>query len=81
MICKYIILKEKNTLILFPKSTMTHEQIAKNLGEVISAGFCFINATNKNIKVTCFGNSSSLKIKSNPSFDKKVIEELLNFKL
>jgi hypothetical protein len=77
MICKYIILKEKNTIILFPNNAISHEQIAKNLGEVISAGFCFINVNNRNIKVKCFGNSSSLQIKSNPSYDKKVIEELL----
>lgn len=69
MICKYIILKEKNRLILFTRDIITHEQVAKNLGEVISAGFCYINVTNRKIKVKCFGNSSTLQIQCNPNND------------
>jgi hypothetical protein len=78
MICKYIILKDKSIPILFSRSAITHKQIAENLGEVISAGFCYIVIINNSIKVNCFGNSTTLKIESNPNYDKKVIEQLLN---
>ena len=42
MILKYIILKNKNTPILFPREPFSHYEVAYSLGDVISAGFCLI---------------------------------------
>jgi len=76
-ILKYIILKNKNTPILFPREPFSHFEIAKNLGGVKSAGFCIIHFTEGKLKIKCFGDSSTLKIKSNPKEDIEIIKNFI----
>lgn len=78
MILKYIIVKHKQTPILFPTNSVSHKTIATNLGALISAGFCFLSIKNGKIEVNCYGNSSSLNIESNPQQDKIIIENFMN---
>ena len=66
MILKYIILKNKNTPILFPREPFSHYEVAYSLGDVISAGFCVIRIKEEKLQIKCFGESLTLAIKSNP---------------
>ena len=72
---KYVI-DPNNVPLLFSKEK-EHIDVQKN---VKSAGFLFIRFDHKSkkFKVNCFGESSSLQIKSNPKEDNQVIEEFLN---
>lgn len=63
-----------------------HSDVVINNGsEPTSAGFCFIkeavvinnDISTKRVTVTCFGESTSLKLKSLPS-DNKMIEKLFS---
>jgi hypothetical protein len=74
-IFKYVITQE-NEPILFSKNLL-HNKISIN---AISAGFLilFIDIKRKKYRVKCFGESTTLNIKSNMSLDKKIIESFLN---
>lgn len=76
-ILKYIINSE-NIPILFSRKIM-HNTI---LQEVKSAGFVHLNHTSdpNQFIVKCFGESTTLKLESNPEVDKKLIEDFLNGK-
>jgi len=39
------------------------------------SGFCTISFKKNKLKIKCFGESSTLKIKSNPEEDEKLIRE------
>ena len=80
MILKYIILENQNTPILFPREPFSHFEIAKNLGDVKSAGFCIIHFTERKLKIKCFGDSSTLSIKSNPEEDREIIKKIITNK-
>lgn len=62
---KYVRLKKYDEIIIFPE-IIEHSQF-RNF-EPISAGFCYIEQD----KVSCFGESYSLKLKSNPEEDTKL---------
>lgn len=62
---KYVRLKRYDEIIIFPQ-ILEHSEF-KNLG-VISAGFCYIEKD----KVLCFGESVSLRLKSNEEEDTKL---------
>ena len=51
MILKYIILKNKNTPILFPREPFSHYEVAYSLGDVISAGFCVIRIKEEKLQI------------------------------
>lgn len=72
---KYVI-DENNIPLLFSREK-EHIDVQK---KVRSAGFLFITFDNQRFKfkVVCFGESTSLKIKSNPVNDNLIIEEFLN---
>ena len=72
MIIKYIIIAENNSPILFEKQVL-HSEVAKPFGAIKSAGFCTISFKKNKLKIKCFGESSSLKIKSNPEEDEDQI--------
>lgn len=72
MILKYIIIEESNSPILFKKQVL-HSEVAKPFRAIKSAGFCTISFKNYKLKINCFGESSSLKIKSNPEEDEEQI--------
>jgi hypothetical protein len=80
MILKYIILENQNTPILFPRGPFSHYEISKNLGEVKSAGFCNICFGDGKLQINCFGESSTLAIKSNPEEDKAIIKKFITNK-
>lgn len=69
MIFKYIIVD--TGAILFGEST-THKQVAEGFDKVYSAGFAKI--VGKEIK--CYGESDSLKIRSIPTKDEQIIQDL-----
>lgn len=78
MICKYLILKKDNTPILFPKVPFSHLEVSGNLGNIVSAGFCFIKIEGNKVIFTCYGNSSTLGIESDPVKDKLILENFFN---
>lgn len=75
---KYIILEENNFPVFFPKDPYTHAEIAEKFGKVKNAGFCFFKPEGNFIKVICYGDSSTLNIKSNPEEDALFLEKLIN---
>lgn len=61
---------------------LTHSSVLLGLKkneqvEAHSAGFCTIEPRSFSFKIECFGESSSLGIKSNPDVDKRIIETTL----
>ena len=72
MIIKYIIIEENNSPILFEKQ-LIHSEIARPFGTIKSAGFCKLSIKKNKLKIKCFGESSSLKIKSDPEEDEEQI--------
>lgn len=74
---KYVITNQ-GLPILFDQA-LIHSSVATHYN-VQSAGFfsTTINTETNRIEVTCWGESSSLHIRSNPKGDKILIEELLN---
>ena len=57
---------------------VTHADVAKNL-KVISAGFCCFGIDqNGDKKITCWGESVSLGVQSNPD-DSKLLTKLVDF--
>lgn len=81
MFNKYIILKKGNVPILFPREPLTHLQVAVDKENVKSAGYYLLYVTDGKICVSCFGSSSTLEINSNPTEDKKIIEDFILNKL
>jgi len=59
---KYVRIKQYGDIIIFP--CVIEHSTFKDL-DPISAGFCYVDAN----KVTCFGESFSLKLESNPKED------------
>lgn len=74
MVVKYIIIDENKSPILFGKLVI-HSDVAKPFDTIKSAGFCKISFQNNKLKIKCFGESSTLNIKSNPEEDEKLIKE------
>jgi len=74
-IIKYII-NDNDIPVLFSKE-IVHNEIVQN---VKSAGFLILKYDHLKRKfiTTCFGESSSLEIRSDVSRDKKIIENFLN---
>lgn len=74
---KYVITQD-GLPILFDES-LIHKNVS-SCYSVASAGFCDIHysAVQGKIKVRCWGESSSLHIRSNPVLDSEIIENLLN---
>ncbi|WP_337966334.1 hypothetical protein [uncultured Flavobacterium sp.] len=73
MLLKYIIIEKNDIPIIFPLEIF-HSDVSVNVGTVKSAGFCILNLKCNEIYVKCFGESTSLKIKSNADFDEKAIK-------
>ena len=73
---KYIIVAGFDLPILFHEG-LGHDAVAKPFG-VESAGFCNIHIVNGKIKAVAYGESTSLKLKSNPELDSMLITKLLN---
>lgn len=61
---KYVRLKRYNEIIIFPE-VIQHSKF--EYFDVVSAGFCYVNPETKT--VDCFGESISLRLKSNPIED------------
>jgi hypothetical protein len=84
MISKYIILGgEKTTMmftpIVFPEH-MQHVSVAERFGgkeNVLSAGFIKVSVQDGDVKVTCWGESKSLGIKSDGENDARFIRIML----
>ena len=74
---KYIILKSGSPILFGDASK--HSEVARK-ENVQSAGFCFIQFKEDKdaYDITCFGESTSLGIKSNPEEDAKAISFLFN---
>lgn len=69
---KYVRLKRYDEIIIFPE-LLEHSSF-KNL-EPISAGFCYVNHN----RVDCFGESYSLKLKSDPEDTKLATKQIFGF--
>ena len=69
---KYVRLKTFDEIIIFPQ-VIEHSEF-KRL-DPISAGFCYIEYN----KVTCFGESYSLKLKSDDEDSKIATNQLFGF--
>ncbi len=70
---KYVVTRwsgGNETMFIFP-GWVKHSKFAKFFGPVLSAGF-----VDMEIK-TCYGESVSLKIKSNPKIDNVLLRQLL----
>lgn len=61
---KYVRLKEHGSIIIFP-CVIEHSKFKKF--DIESAGFCYINTEKQ--RITCFGESHSLNLKSNEKED------------
>ena len=74
-ILKYII-NVSNVPVLFGRDIL-HNSLGQ---EIKSAGFLMISydSINARVVVKCFGESTSLNIKSNPIEDNKLIENFFN---
>lgn len=69
---KYVRLKKYDEIIIFPE-IIEHSEF-KNFG-VISAGFCYI----ENDRVLCFGESFSLRLKSDEEDTKIATKQIYGF--
>lgn len=74
-VLKYVITKD-NEPVLFSKNIL-HNTISKN---IISAGFLilFVDINTNKYRVKCFGESTTLNLKSDILKDKLIIESFLN---
>jgi len=65
-VLKYIVITEDNPVVFDP--IIPHNSFT-NVGHITSAGFCrvFYDRETKRIKYHCYGESTSLKIKSQES--------------
>jgi len=74
---KYVI--TSNGLPILFDEALIHKYVALNYN-IDSAGFfeTSIDIVKNKIKVKCWGESSSLHIRSKPISDEKIIEEFLN---
>jgi hypothetical protein len=79
MLLKYIIIEKENIPVLFPLNIL-HSQIAINDRELKSAGFCVITLKDNSLDLKCFGESTSLNIKSNPEEDYEILKRLFSCK-
>lgn len=69
---KYIRIKEYDSIVIFP-CILEHSDF-KYLNP-ISAGFCYVGEN----KVTCFGESFSLKLKSDPKDTELATRQIFGF--
>lgn len=69
---KYVKLKEYNQIIIF-NSLLSHNQF-ENFG-IASAGFCYVGED----KVTCFGESVTLKLKSDENDSYYATKQLFGY--
>jgi hypothetical protein len=72
LILKYIIVE--NGAIIFPES-IVHSAVAESFPKIYSAGFVKVTDL---LEVTPFGESTSLKIKSNPIKDIIFLNDFFN---
>ena len=79
MILKYIIVEKNSSPVIF-QNYLLHCDVAKAFGKIRSAGFCTLSCDGERLIVKCFGESSTLKIISNPIEDQKLIEKLFTVK-
>ena len=75
MKCKYIIVKQGSIEQPFVFSELSiHADIARAVGgEVVGAGFCFINED----RYCCYGESVSCKVKTRGEKDENVLNRML----
>ena len=66
---KYVRLKQYNTIIIFPE-VLNHSDF-KHM-DPISAGFCYVRKD----RVDCFGESYSLRMKSDPEDTKIATKQI-----
>jgi hypothetical protein len=71
---KYIKIKEYNGIIIFP--CFVEHSSMRNLNPV-SAGFCIVDAENK--KVSCYGSSHSLNLKSDENDTKEATKQVFGY--
>lgn len=79
MLFKYIIIEKENIPIVFPLNIL-HSQVSLNIGKLKSAGFCVITLKDNSLDLKCFGESTSLNIKSNSEEDYKILKRLFSCK-
>ena len=74
---KYVI--TNNGLPILFDEALIHKYVSSNY-VIASAGFCEIlfNSSENKITVKCWGESSSLHIRSKPIEDEKILEAFLN---
>lgn len=57
---------------------ITHSSVVPESFKVHSAGFCVLGTNNKNeLHAKCYGESSSLGVKSDPIFDAQTVRKTL----
>ncbi len=71
---KYVI-SDDLVPILFPEG-IRHDKFRSIFPKIVSAGFCTISGENNDILVDCWGESVSLKVKSQQG-DNAIIEMML----
>jgi hypothetical protein len=71
---KYVRIKEYNGIIIFP--CFVEHLSMENLNPV-SAGFCLVDADNK--KVSCYGRSKSLNLKSDENDTKEATKQVFGY--
>lgn len=64
--------------VLFDEPVSHREMSAGLEGEITGAGFVNIDRSHSYLRAYCYGESVSLKIKSNPDEDNRKVEKLLN---
>jgi len=76
---KYIILDDQTeSPIIFP-NWINHSDMVQGYQKVLSAGFLDVVAgAAGHLRIACYGESVSLKIKSRPETDSKIIGRLFN---
>ena len=75
---KYVILKDYESPILFPE-IISHDEITSR-DSVLSAGFFSVSADSNSIcgiRVDCYGESISLRVKSRPIEDSAKVKALI----
>jgi hypothetical protein len=71
---KYVILDQTVTVGIVFSDYINHSEMAQVIGgKVIGAGFCFIEDN----RYVCYGESTSLKVKSRPEEDAQILNKYL----
>ena len=83
---KYIIVvppgfnREVGARAIIFNGMVTHSTMVPPEFEVISAGFMILQVQGKNLRPRCYGESTSLELKSNPTFDGNIVGRTLSRK-